>query len=209
MCHKTRSRSGASGPRICPPRSRLTALLTSGGAGRARSRTNGSPANQPAPANTRTPTTDVDPLRRLATPHEPNQPFTRSGSEPCSTTSVSTPAPAPPRGSRTWCAPRSSPDSFARHPPTAHHPPASAAFEPAPSATSQRYRASFPESIPPEDASNQHGSVSTAHGMRLSGVTPQRRIGRIYSSPRKADMAQPISVATILDNYSAARFFRV
>lgn len=43
MCHNTRSRSGASDPRISATRSLVSALLVSGGAGLARNRTSGSP----------------------------------------------------------------------------------------------------------------------------------------------------------------------
>lgn len=55
-CHSTRSRSGASDPRMSATRRPHSALPVSGGAGRARSRTNGSPVSQPWSRQYRTPT---------------------------------------------------------------------------------------------------------------------------------------------------------
>ena len=96
MCHNTRSRSAASEPRISATRSLLSALLMSGGAGRARRRTNGSPANQPCARQY--PHADASAVNRMLNvfpdlPPHTNviQPLTRSGSEPSSATFVSAP----------------------------------------------------------------------------------------------------------------------
>ncbi|MGV9667403.1 hypothetical protein [Nocardia niigatensis] len=104
MCHNTRSRSGASEPKISATRSRLNALLVSGGAGRARNRTSGSPASQPC--SRQYPHADASAVNRMLNvfadfpPHtNMNQTLTRSGSESRSATSVSAPKSATSRPS--------------------------------------------------------------------------------------------------------------